>query len=152
MKHGIHKTYQGKFKPENPEKYIGDVNNIWYRSSWECRFYSWLDNCSDVLEWNSEEIVIPYMNPVKGGMRRYFPDAWVKMKTKEGIKQFLIEIKPFKQTLPPKPPKRKTKKYLNEVATYLINEAKWSAAKEYCLDNGMQFKIITEKELNNQNK
>lgn len=148
----MHQYYQGKFKPKNPKKYKGDINNIWYRSSWELRFMNWLDNSNDVIEYSSEEIVVPYISPIDNKGHRYFIDFWVRMQTKDGIKQFLIEIKPFKQTQQPKPPKRKTRKYLNEVATYLVNEAKWKSAKEYCLDNGMQFKIITEKELNNQNK
>jgi hypothetical protein len=145
----MHKYYQNKFKPRNSQKYKGDINGIWYRSSWECKFYTWLDTSSDVIEWSSEETVIKYLSPVDNKIHRYFPDAWAKIKTNNGIKEFIIEIKPFKQTIQPKTPKRKTKKYLNGVTTYLINDAKWKAAREYCLDAGMYFKIITEKELFN---
>ena len=47
-----------------------------------------------------------------------------------------------------KEPKRKTKRWLNEVKTWVINEAKWKYANEFCLDHGMEFKILTEDHLN----
>ena len=42
---------------------------------------------------------------------------------------------------------RISRRYLNEVKTWGINEAKWKAAEEYCKDRGWKFKIMTEKEL-----
>ena len=36
---------------------------------------------------------------------------------------------------------------MRESVEYIKNQAKWNAAKQYCDDNGMEFKIITEKEL-----
>ena len=57
-------------------------------------------------------------------MHRYFPDFYVKVRTKENkVKKWVVEVKPKAQTTPPKTPKRKTKKYLNEVRTYAINRA-----------------------------
>ena len=72
-------TYQGKFKPRNPQKYRGDSTNIIYRSGWELKLMSYLDKHPGVLLWNSEEIVIPYRSPIDGKMHRYFPDFYVEM-------------------------------------------------------------------------
>jgi len=101
-----------------------------------------------VLEWGSEEIIIPYLSPWDGQIHRYFPDFYIKVKQASGnIKKFIIEVKPKKQTKPPKPVSRKTRRWLNEVKTYSINEAKWKYAKEWCDNNNMEFKILTEEEL-----
>ena len=40
-----------------------------------------------------------------------------------------------------------TKTYINEVTTYAVNIAKWKAAEEFCLDNGLEFKVLTENDL-----
>ena len=141
-------AYKGFFTPRNPQKYIGDPNNIIYRSSWECRVMDWLDRNPDIISWASEEMTVPYKSPVDGRFHRYFPDFLVKIKTKDGItKTMMLEIKPKHQTMPPEPQQRKTKKYINEVVTWGINQAKWKAANEYCLDRGWEFKILTEDHL-----
>jgi hypothetical protein len=81
-------------------------------------------------------------------MRRYFPDLFLKIKDRSDIiKTYLIEIKPEKQTKPPKPRSRKTKTYLNEMTTYQKNISKWTQAEEFCKQNNMIFKLVTEKEL-----
>ena len=63
------------------------------------------------------------------------------------IKKWVVEVKPKSQCKPPRVPKRKTRKYLNEVRTFAINEAKWMNAKEWCKDRNMEFIILTEVEL-----
>ena len=135
--------YQGKYRPSFPRKYKGDYNNVIYRSSWEYKFMKWCDLTPSIEEWGSEEIIIPYISPVDGKRHRYFPDFYVKI----GNKKYLVEVKPFKQTKEPKTQKRNTKKYINEVVTYAVNQAKWKAAVEFCEDRMIQFKIITEDEL-----
>lgn len=142
------KTYKGKFKPKNPEKYKGDSNNIVYRSGWERSVMLYFDRAEAVLEWNSEEVVIPYVSPWDERVHRYFPDFWAKVKTFDGVKEFIIEVKPEKETKPPKQPKRRTKRFLQEVATWGINSAKWTAAKHFCDEKGMKFQILTEKDIN----
>ena len=136
-------AYQGKFRPKNTKKYLGDSNNIVYRSRWELKFMMYLDSHPNVVQWGSEELVIPYRSPIDNRVHRYFPDFIVK--TKKGT--MIIEVKPEAQTQPPKQRKRVTKQYIQEVATYGINQAKWQAATEYCLDRGWTFKIITESHL-----
>ena len=141
-------AYSGKFTPKNPQKYIGDYNNIVYRSSWEARVMDWLDRNDSIISWASEELIIPYKSPSDNRFHRYFPDFLVKVKTKDGkFKTMLIEVKPKRQTLPPEPKKRMTKQYINEVVTYGVNQAKWQAATEYCLDRGWEFKVMTEEHL-----
>lgn len=140
-------SYKGWFKPRNPHKYNGNANNIIYRSSWELRVMKYLDENSNVIFWASEELHIPYVSPVDKKVHRYFPDFVVKAKQKDGtIKTLVIEVKPEKQTKMPIQ-KRKTQRFLQEVATYAINQEKWRAADLFCKEQGWQFKIITEKDL-----
>ena len=141
-------AYSGRFTPQNPQKYVGDYKNIIYRSSWECRVMTWLDKSPDIVSWASEEVIIPYISPVDGKRHRYFPDFLVKVRTKKGqLKTMMIEVKPKKQAMEPVKRKRVTKQYIQEVVTYGINQAKWTAATEYCLDRGWAFKVITEDDL-----
>jgi len=141
-------TYKGKFRPKYPNKYLGDPTNIIYRSSWERQCMVYFDSNPNIVKWGSEEVIVPYRSPMDGRYHRYFVDFIVKAKQADGtIGVTLVEVKPFKQTKPPEIQKGKTKRYLNEVTTYLVNEAKWKAAEQYCKDKKWNFQIITEKEL-----
>jgi hypothetical protein len=134
--------------PKNPHKYKGDVDNIWYRSSYELKYLKWLDTDPRVIEYNSEEIIVPYISPIDNRWHKYYIDFWAKMKDKNGnINTYLIEIKPYHQTKPPEVKKRITKAYINEVATWGVNDAKWNAARAYCRQRNWKFLILTEKEL-----
>jgi|TARA_B100002019_G_scaffold293446_1_gene321125 hypothetical protein len=136
------------YKPSYPEKYKGDPNNIICRSSWERKFSYWCDHNENIISWASEEFCIGYISPIDNRVHRYFPDYLIKVKEKDGkIKTYVIEVKPKKQCSPPKKPKRQTKSYLYEMKTYAVNQAKWKAAKEWCDDRKLEFKIITEDEL-----
>jgi hypothetical protein len=142
------KTYKGYFKPKNPQKYQGDPSNIVYRSRWELKLMMYLDDHKEVIKWSSEEIIIPYRSPIDGKIHRYFPDFKVTKINKEGNRETaLIEVKPLSQTVPPKKQTNITKRYITEVKTWGVNEAKWIAAQNYCLDRGWSFHIFTEKEL-----
>ena len=137
-----------KWKPKHPEKYKGNPTEIWARSSWEIVFFNWCDNNSSIIEWSSEELIIPYRCGTDQKIHRYFPDAVIKVKDQNNnIKTYIVEIKPFNQTLPPVSGKRKSKQYLIESMTFIKNQSKWNAAKQYCKDRGYEFKIITEKDL-----
>ena len=141
-------AYKGRYTPTNPKKYKGNPYNIIYRSLWERKFMVYCDTSDKIIEWGSEEIIIPYLSPWDGTIPRSFPDFYIKVKQSSGnLKKFIIEVKPKKQTRPPKPVERKTKKWINEVRTFGINEAKWKHAKEWCENNNMEFKILTEEEL-----
>lgn len=141
-------TYKGFFKPKNPSKYRGDPTNIVYRSRWELKVMVYLDSHPDVLFWGSEEIIIPYRSPIDNRVHRYFPDFIVKTRNTSGIVEtLLIEVKPYAQTQPPSPQKKRTKAYINEVYTWGVNSAKWDAAREYCDNRHWKFVIMTEHEL-----
>ena len=138
------KSYKGLYKPHNPKKYVGNTKQIVYRSLLERRFMRYCDLNEDILYWASEELPVRYYSPLDKKYHRYFPDFVVKTANND---KFMIEIKPSRQAVKPKPPKKKTKSYMRESFEYIKNQAKWSAAKKYCDGNDMQFKIITEKDL-----
>lgn len=139
---------QGLFKPVNPKKYIGDPTNIVYRSGWEKRVMDWLDTNTNVVRWGSEEIVIPYVSPIDNKLHRYFTDFYVEAVGRDGeTRKMLLEVKPKSQTQEPKKPQRTTKRYITEVMTYGVNQAKWKAAEDYCRHKGWEFRVITESDL-----
>jgi hypothetical protein len=107
-----------------------------------------LDDNPNVVGWSSEEIIIPYLSPVDNRWHRYFPDFLVKSRNKQGlIETIIIEVKPSSQATAPKTQKRVTQRYITEVMTYGVNQAKWKAADEYCKDRNWKFIVVTEKEL-----
>ena len=141
-------AYKGKYKPRRPYKYKGDPTNIIYRSLWERKFMQYCDDSLNILEWGSEEIYMWYRSPIDNRPHRYFPDFYIKVRESTGkIKKYIIEVKPQRQTKPPAKPKRQTKFYLREAFEFAKNKAKWNAAKDWCDDQGYEFKIFTEKEL-----
>jgi hypothetical protein len=136
----VMKTYKGKYKIKKPEKYDGDHTKVIYRSYWEKFAFKWVEDQTNIKSWSSEETVVPYLSAVDNKYHRYFVDLKLNMKDGSVV---LVEIKPDKQTRPPKS-KRRTKRFISESLEYVKNQCKWKAAKEYCLDNGYEFQIWTE--------
>ena len=140
-------SYKGRFKPKHYKKYKGDPTKVIYRSMWELRFMKYCDKNDSILEWSSEEIVIPYRS-IDNKVHRYYPDFWIKYKQYDGkMIQEIIEVKPKSQCKRPSKKGKHYGKYLREARTYAINEAKWDAAREFCLDRGYKFRILTEDHL-----
>jgi len=138
----------GKYKVRHKEKYVADLREVTYRSSWERKYMDYLDRNPSVLEWGSENIIIPYYNPVEKKTRRYFVDFYAKVKdTKGQIQQYIIEIKPLSQCKPPVKKKRISLKYKHELRAYIRNQSKWKAAKKWAENRGWIFLVLTEKEL-----
>lgn len=137
------KTYKGRYKVKKPNKYAGDHTNVIYRSGWERWAFKWCENNPDIKSWCSEETVIPYISAIDNKYHRYFVDLKITMKDGRVI---LVEIKPEKQTMPPKS-RRRTKKHISESLEYVRNQCKWNAASQFCKDNGYEFQIWTEKTL-----
>ena len=143
------------YHPINKEKYVGKVGYCVCRSSWEHIFCKWCDKNENILSWASEPLSIPYIDKTqkdyKGQFkkRRYFPDFLCKIRnSKGGVDIWLVEIKPFKETLPPKPGHNKSRKtQIYEAKTYAVNSQKWISAKAYCRRKNWKFKILTEKQL-----
>ena len=146
--HGYKNALKGRYTPKNPQKYIGDVNNIIYRSSLERRCMYRFDTEDMFLKWNSESVVIPYISPIDQKCHMYHVDFLVKARRPDGTTVTrLIEVKPEYQCKEPIKQKKVTKKYLTEVMTWGINQAKWKSATEYALDQGWTFVILTEKNI-----
>jgi len=140
--------YKGRYRVLNPQKYRGDHSEVIYRSSWELKFMKWCDTNASVIEWGSETMIIPYKSPVDSKLHRYFVDFYIKVKSADNkITKYLVEIKPERFTKPPEVPKRQTKRFIEEVFQYGVNQAKWKSANEYCQDRGMKFLVLTEKDL-----
>jgi hypothetical protein len=126
-------AYSGIYKPKNPQKYKGNPTRIIYRSMWEKKFMIFCDTTDSIIEWGSEEVIVPYRCPTDGRAHRYFPDFYIKVKNKEEG--------------PNRTPKRKTAAWKREVSTFIKNQAKWQAAREFCEDRQMKFLILTEDHL-----
>lgn len=155
MKNNL-KSFGGK-KPQytlrNPHKYMGDADNVIFRSTWERDAFKFCDNNKNILLWGSEEIIIPYMKPVFGPggqlttkLANYYPDLYVEYVNRKGdVVKELIEIKPKKQTQASRARKYATNFFEN--MTYAINMAKWDAAIRYCEPRGIKFCLMTEDSL-----
>jgi hypothetical protein len=134
-------AYKGKWKPKNLGKYEGNPFKITYRSLWERQAFKWCDENPKIHSWSSEEVTVPYISKTDGKRHNYFPDLKI---TYTNGKTSLIEIKPKRQTKPPKVKSRKTSRYIKEVYAYGMNTSKWEYAKEYAKDRGWGFEIWTE--------
>jgi hypothetical protein len=148
-------AYKGRFTPKNPHKYKGDPTKIIYRSLWERKFMVYCDSNKNILQWASEEVIIPYRDPTTGKSRKYYPDFWIKYIDIHGNTRVnLIEVKPKRQLKEPDPKNkyntpsgRLSRRYLNEVKTYAVNQAKFKAAQEFCADRRWTWRILTEDDL-----
>lgn len=138
---GNSKHAQGVFQPTNPKKYKGSTMPI-FRSSWEKDFMVTCDLNPAVLEWCAEPFSIPYTSPLDGKTKQYWPDFLVRYIDANGvIKTQLVEIKPYKQT---QLNMARTKK---DKMVVFVNYAKWQYALLFCQQNGIEFKVLTEKDL-----
>lgn len=141
---------KGIYNPSNREKYKGSKLPF-YRSAWEKKIMDFFDSHPSILEWSSEPFFIQYFNPVSNKICKYFPDFLIVYKHQDGsIHTEIIEVKPYKQTIPPKQSKNKRHStLLIEAKMWATNSAKWKAAKAYCDTRGYSFRLITEKHLFN---
>jgi hypothetical protein len=137
-------AYSGRYSLKNPGKYTGDGSRVMFRSLWERQTFRFLDESPDIVAWSSEEIVIPYICKTDNRPHRYFVDLHIQFR--DG-RQFLIEIKPKCQTVPPKEPSRQTRRYITEVLAYVKNQSKWDAADAYAKSRGWTFNVWTEETL-----
>lgn len=150
---GVKGAMKGRFVPKNPSKYVGNVNAIFFRSSWEMRFMQWLDENNAILRWGSEELAIPYVNPVKVDangrpvISRYYPDFIIMYRDTSGaIQKEIVEIKPHGQSF------MKPGMNQREKMTVAVNEAKWKAAAAFAESQGAKFRVVTEKTMFKQAK
>ena len=148
IRNGKHE--QGYYAVINKHKYIGDFNNVIYRSSYERTFYAELDTDPNVLYWCVEppQLKIKYFNKKKRKWASYFPDAFcVKMVGGVEVK-CLIEVKPKSKLKKPVEPKTNDSKkmisYQRRMDEYNVLDAKRKAAVDFCKIKGMEYIFITE--------
>lgn len=143
-------SHHGRFFPKQLHKYAGNPNNIVFRSAWERTFMEYCDRHKDILSWASEELAINYYFPGDGKWHKYYPDFLLQVRTAVGpIQVWMVEVKPFKYTTPPKPPPtgKPKRRHLREMVEYHKNQAKWTAARSYCTNKDWRFVVLTEKDL-----
>jgi hypothetical protein len=136
------KFSQGIYKIKHPEKYVGSKDPT-YRSSWEFTFMTFCDNNPSVQQWASEPIKIPYRDPLTGKGTVYIPDfviTYVDKNMKKHVE--MIEIKPMNQMLA-----EKVGKNPYNQAQYVKNMAKWQAAGIWCKNQGIKFRVISERDI-----
>lgn len=141
------KWKQGIFQVKNTDKFIGTKMPV-FRSSYEYAMFQWLDRSPAVLKWGSECVIVKYYNPVKKKMCRYYVDIFLQYTDKDNkIRTDLIEIKPVSQVNNPVRGKKRQDLYEGEVLEFMINNAKWDAARDYAAERGWDFKILTENQI-----
>tara|TARA_B100000282_G_C31689235_1_gene470647 strand:- start:602 stop:1036 length:435 start_codon:yes stop_codon:yes gene_type:complete len=138
---------QGKFRLKFPEKYAGNRTPT-YRSSWEYTFMKFCDEHPNVSQWASEAVKIPYRNPLTGKQTIYVPDFFIVYADKGGKQKVeLIEVKPKNQSV-----KENLGRSRTNQAHYIMNMAKWEAAKSWCKQKGIFFRVITEEDIFHQGR
>lgn len=140
-------VFRARFIPKNTDKYVGDIQKIFARSSWELTVMKFFDASTAVKRWGSEEQVIPYLSPVDSRVHEYWPDFFVEFvdKTGETIRE-VVEVKPRHES------EQKYAKSERSKAALEVNEAKWKAANIYCESRGWRFRVITEHSIYHQGK
>lgn len=140
------KYAQGKFQIKNPSKYVGNKTPT-YRSGWEFVFMQFCDNNPSVIQWASEAVHIPYRNPFTNKNTIYVPDFLIVYEDKNGQKHAeVIEVKPSKEV------SMESAKSLRDQAFVALNAAKWEAARAWCRNQGLTFRIVTEDMIFHQGK
>lgn len=138
-------SFRARFIPKNPDKYLGDPEKIFARSSWEVKVMQFFDSRTDIIKWGSEELSIPYLSPADSKVHQYFPDFFVEYKDKDGnIIKEIVEVKPLHES------DEKFAKSDRSKNALIVNDAKWKAASTYCEMNGLKFRVLTERSIFHQ--
>ncbi len=141
------KYAQGVFQIKNPEKYVGNKSPT-YRSGWEFVFMQFCDNNPSIIQWASEAIHINYRNPLTNKNTIYVPDFLIVYVDKTGKKHAeVIEVKPTKETT-----LEAAGRSPRAQAAAIVNMAKWEAARAWCKNQGLVFRVVTENEIFHQGK
>ena len=140
-------AFRARFIPKNPQKYTGDLEKIFARSSWEVTVMKFFDSSAAVIHWGSEEQVIPYLSPEDNRVHEYWPDFFVEYRDKEGtVLREVVEVKPRHESEAKYAKSDRSKDALS------VNEAKWKAANIFCESRGWTFRVITEHSIYHQGK
>jgi hypothetical protein len=136
---------QGRYNPINKDKYIGKANPI-YRSGWELKAFISLDKNPLIKKWSSESINIPYVDTTRNNeLHHYIVDLFFEISNEKSTENWLIEIKPYNQSVMPKSSKRKSiEKLIYESIIVKRNQNKWNAAITFCKRKYWHFGVWTE--------
>ena len=151
------KSYKGWYKILNNDKFIKPIDehmqsykngHIYYRSSLELKAFRYADFNKHIVKFSIEPYAIKYLKPSDGKIHRYYIDLFLVFSTGD---KFMVEIKPKSETIEPKKPKSKTTKsllrYQQAMLTFVINQAKWQAARVFAEANDMRFVVLTDEDL-----
>lgn len=136
---------QGVFVPKNPDKFLG--TKAIYRSGLELKFFRFCDDNKNIRKWGSENVIVPYYSPLDNKGHKYYVDNYIEIFEGNTLVKYLVEIKHSRETKPPKTKYRNRRHLLYEQKTFIRNQAKWKAAREFSKKRGYKFIILTEKEL-----
>jgi len=105
------------------------------------------DTHPNIVQWASEPVKIPYVNPFTGKHTVYVPDFLIVFEDKDGNRRTeMIEVKPARQA---KIHEAKTEK---DKMSVVLNAAKWEAAEAYCKKYKIFFRVICETDIYNNPK
>jgi len=159
---------QGNYIPKNKDKVLklNAQGGIFFRSSWEKKIITWLDNNQKIVKWGSECLRIPYQltHVINGDVRikehSYFPDFYYEIKLSDGsIRSVVAEVKPkaeyndaimFSEGKFQTPDKSSLKKLQSLEYKFKMaqrNAEKWQTMIKWCEKKGYEFIIITEDHL-----
>ena len=98
-----------------------------YRSGWEDKLATFMDNDPGVASYSYESVIIPYVSNAKTGKtRKYYPDFLV---THADGHRTLVEVKPSRKL------------------SHRVVVKKLAAARVWCEENDAVLSVITEVEL-----
>jgi len=167
-KPGSSKYRNGNFIPKNKDKVIklNTQGGLYYRSSWELRIMTWLDNNSDICKWGAECMRIPYQmthltdGDLKVKEHTYFPDFYYEIRLPDGnTRQVVAEVKPQKDyddalmfsegkfSIPPNITLKKLQSLEYRFKMAQKNKNKWETMIKWCDKKGYNFIVITENHL-----
>lgn len=157
-------TLHRGFSLINPDKYMDKVPLPKCKSAWEEKIFVAMDRNPYIKKWGYEPFDIYYMSPKFKRMSIYKPDIYCECDDgKGGINRVLIEIKPQKFSVMPKQPsplkanatpaqqrryQKKMGRYYAQMEEVMVNQAKWAAAKQWCIENRMNWVVLTEENVN----
>lgn len=145
----VHKGKRGKYNnaktaqyfPLNPQKYVG-LGKLVYKSDLERRMMLYLDKNPNIIQWSYEPQAIKYYDPIHKKVRRYYIDFRAIVKQGNIQKTIWIEVKPLCECKQPS-----SKASDQTKITWIINNAKWQAAKQLAKLKKFEFHVINESQL-----
>lgn len=161
--------HQGNYIPVFKDKVIklNDQGGIFYRSSWEKKIITWLDNNPKIKSWGSECVSIPYQlthfernGDLNIRNHSYYPDFYYEIDNGDGTtRKVIAEVKPMKEylmvqkitekslTIPENVTLKKLKNIEYDLKMAHKNKTKWETMIKFCDKKGWDFIIITEEHL-----